>query len=339
MPWASTAWAKVTFPWAVVGDAGNAGDLQNDGTFGAVLYAYRISKHEVTYGQYAEFLTAVDPTGANTLELFNPHFSHVIDRDPTTGSYSVSASTANKPIQFVSWYDALRFANWLHNGQGNADTESGAYTLTGGTPIPSNANNISRNLGARVFLPSENEWYKAAYYKGGGANAGYWDYATQSDDRPASDKPPGPHVPTNSANYDYDDDIDNGYNNGRANGPDGTNVTDVGAYTASVSAYGTFDQTGNVEEWTESYVYDVRRVYRGGGFEASIFGIPASTRFTDFPTAEFSPIGFRIATIIPEPRGMALMCLGLPALLRRTRRPLLCRTLPQHIRHSERRIP
>ena len=92
---------------------------------------------------------------------------------------------------WVSFFDCVRFANWMNNGQGNASTESGAYTLLGGTATPSNATTITRNAGANIFLPSENEWYKAAYYKGGGTNAGYWDFATQSsnacpDIRPAA---------------------------------------------------------------------------------------------------------------------------------------------------------
>ena len=70
-------------------------------------------------------------------------------------------------------------ANWLHNGKGSGDTETGAYTLT-------NANDLTmvKNSGAKYWIPSEDEWYKAAYYKRGGTNAGYWMYPTQSDSLP-----------------------------------------------------------------------------------------------------------------------------------------------------------
>jgi sulfatase modifying factor 1 len=64
----------------------------------------------------------------------------------------------------VSFYDTLRFANWLNNGQGSGDTETGAYTLLGGTQTPSNGTTVTRNPGATIALPSDNEWYKAAYY-------------------------------------------------------------------------------------------------------------------------------------------------------------------------------
>jgi len=244
-----------------------------------------------------------------------------IDNNPGNASglwYNVTPGFENKPVRFVSWYDSIRFANWLHNGQGNGDTETGAYTLTGGTPTPTNGNSITRNAGATVFLTSENEWYKAAYYKGVGTNAGYWDYSTQTDAVPISDEPPGTFAPTNSANYFNNDGLINGYNDGGALAP-GTGATDVGAYAASVSAYGTFDQTGNAMEWNESFT-GLYRGLRGEAYDGNIFGIPASSRGGDVPTAEPGNIGFRVATTIPEPGGLALMCLGLPALLRRRAR-------------------
>ena len=91
---------------------------------------------------------------------------------------------------------------------------------------------VIRKPGALAFLPSEDEWYKAAYYKGGGTNAGYWDYPTQSDNAPAAEAPPGTNTTNGSANY------------GWAVG----DLTDVGAYTykPSDSAYDTLDQGGNV---------------------------------------------------------------------------------------------
>jgi formylglycine-generating enzyme required for sulfatase activity len=58
-----------------------------------------------------------------------------IGRQGSPGSYTYATGGAaqNMPVHFVSFYDALRFANWLTNGQGGGDTETGAYTLLGGT--------------------------------------------------------------------------------------------------------------------------------------------------------------------------------------------------------------
>jgi len=70
----------------------------------------------------------------------------------------------------------------MNGGTSSSSTETGAYTLNGGT----SGNAPAVNVGAAVYIPTENQWYKAAYYKGGSTNAGYWDYATQSDSAPTA---------------------------------------------------------------------------------------------------------------------------------------------------------
>ena len=145
----------VTFDWATVGDPGNACDPHGTGRcFGAVGYAYRIAKHEVTDAQYAAFLNA--KAASDPLGLYNPDMATWggITRSGSAGSYTYSAipGRENAPVVLVSYFDALRFTNWLHNGQGDGDTETGAYTLLGGTPTPSNSL-VARNAGAtRVWL-------------------------------------------------------------------------------------------------------------------------------------------------------------------------------------------
>jgi formylglycine-generating enzyme required for sulfatase activity len=80
-------------------------------------------------------------------------------------TYMVISGRGQWPVVFVSYFDAQRFANWLHNGQptGAQDattTEDGAYTM-GATDVPPGP---ARNSGALFFVPTEDEWYKAAYY-------------------------------------------------------------------------------------------------------------------------------------------------------------------------------
>ena len=118
----------VTFDWATVGNPGN---LDDDTGYGGVDYAYRISKHEVTNAQYTEFLNAVDPTGANPTSLYNSSMASNARRDrlnsgAADGSqYELKAGREQNPVVFVSFFDAMRFVNWLHNGQGSGDTEIG----------------------------------------------------------------------------------------------------------------------------------------------------------------------------------------------------------------------
>ena len=309
----------VTFDWAIVGNPGNAGDteVRFDGTtgWGAVDYVYRISKHEVTNAQYVDFLNAVDPNGQNSLGLYNPMMSTSdfyggIQHDDTNtkgSKYSPRPNRENKPVTFVSFIDAMRFANWLHNGQGAGSTELGAYTIG----PDSYGVSETRSSSARYFIPSEDEWYKAAYHKNDGVTGNYWDYPTGTDEEPYSDDPNDLDTPdnTNVANFYKDDGIDNGYNNGPAVGeqiswPPQYRLTDVGAYSSSQSSYGTFDQAGNVSEWNERVVNDehlgpVRSVLGGIGWREGN-NIQASSSGAASAYWDFVHIGFRVAGAVPE---------------------------------------
>jgi sulfatase modifying factor 1 len=282
--------SAVTIDYVLVGDSGNPSDsvVMTDGTsgYGSVPYSYNIDRFDVTTSQYAEFLNAKDPTGANALGLYNSNMSDAtfggisFSTSNASGSkYGVIAGRGNHPANFTSWYDAIRFANWLNNGQGNSDTEMGAYTLgpLGPFGVPVNGNAITRNAGAKVFLPSENEWYKAAYYNP--ATNSYFQYPTNSNVAPTAEAPPGG---SNSANY---------------NSVVG-NLTDVGANTQTKSPYNAFDMGGNVFEWNEALINSSVRGLRGGSFDDGLAALASSFR-TSFGDPEDEPgvIGFRVASI------------------------------------------
>jgi formylglycine-generating enzyme required for sulfatase activity len=290
----------VTIAWTPVGNPGNSNDPFTGSLYGAVGYSYNIGTYAVTNSQYVEFLNAKDPSGANPLGLYNsnmsnPTFYGGINFSASNGTgnkYSVISGDGNHPANFVSWYDAIRFANWLNNGQGNGDTESGAYILQGGTPTPSNANSIARQGGATVVLPSENEWYKAAYNIPG--TNSYFQYPTSSNAVPTASVPTGA---INSANYNH---------------PVG-NLTDVGAYSGTTSPYGAFDMGGNVFQWNEALISGSSRGLRGGSFDDNSLTLLSSFRVVVNPSGENYYIGFRVA-MVPEPSSLALAGLGFAAL-------------------------
>lgn len=308
----------VTLEWVTVSDAGNAADSTG---YGSVSYEYQIMKYEVTNAQYAEFLNAKAASDPNN--LYNTSMGSDarggITRSGSSGSYSYSVKSgyADMPVVYVSHLDAQRFANWIHNGQGSGDTETGAYTV-GSLAIHSGL--------ANVWIPTENEWYKAAYYQpmsAGGPSDSYWLYPTRSDTQPTSAT--APSALANAANYYYDDSIANGINGGYAvtqstsfNG--GTNyLTNVGAYSNSSSYYGTFDQGGNVWEWNEAVFSGTARGLRGGsyiGVDSLQSSVPA---FLD-PANELNDVGFRLASSVPEPTRMVLLLTGGCGLLLRRRR-------------------
>jgi hypothetical protein len=182
----------VTIPTVPVGNPGNVGEVQPQGTFGAVAYDYRIGTTEVTVGQYTDFLNAVAAT--DTYALYNTSMDtdfniRGISRSGVSGSYTYSViGSAALPVTYVSWGDAARFSNWLHNGQPTgaqnaSTTEDGAYTLNGATSQAA-LSAVTRKAGATWFIPNESEWYKAAYHQPaaqGGDADNYWAYPMKTN--------------------------------------------------------------------------------------------------------------------------------------------------------------
>lgn len=308
--------ATVTIDWVTVGDIGNAADSTG---YGSVAYEYQISKYEVTNAQYAEFLNAVAATDTNGL------YNSSMGSDPRSGiirsgvsgsyTYSLKADMGDKPVNYVGFSDALRFSNWMHNGQGGGSTESGAYDMT------QSASTVIHGGSASVWIPTENEWYKAAYYQpvgAGGPSDSYWLYPTGSDTVPTIATAgttgiignPGANV----ANYDYGADW---------NAVDG-NVTTVGsAGSLSASFWGTFDQGGNVYEWNEKDVVPGFRGSRGSSFLGEESYLRASFSGSAHPTTEWRSMGFRLASsAVPEPSRVMLLLAGACSLLVRRRRVL-----------------
>jgi formylglycine-generating enzyme required for sulfatase activity len=307
----------VVIDWVTVGNAGNSDG--GDG-YGGVDYVYKIGKYEVTNKQYCEFLNNVarlgDPYGLYYGDGVLTGMAGTYGGIMRTGSgteqspynYSVKNTGqpddwSNKPVNYASWYDSIRFTNWLQSG----NTENGTYLITSGGYEQGNVTiPLHSTFDTPHFvLPSEDEWFKAAYYDPelGGGKGGYWAYATMSDVVPKSEVPPGTDFVKGSANYE------------NAVG----NITEVGAYNGkpSASAYGTFDQNGNLWEWNETLVGSWYRT-RGGSWDSAGYGLHREYPASRAAGENSSNQGFRVA-LVPEPGTFLLLGLGGLVLLRKRR--------------------
>jgi formylglycine-generating enzyme len=257
-----------------IGNAGNTGDtrtgtdeygnpIANPYSCGAVSYNYRIGKYEVSNAQWDTFTAAAGvPIGNN-------------------GSYWTAAA---QPANAIRWYEAAQFCNYLTSG----NKYSGAYQFDqSGTFLGIDRVSSISTYGTTYVIPTQDEWYKAAYFKPDGS--GYSCYASGTDAAPIAG------VDTN-----YDSVF---------NAPwDITNGTQ--------EQNGTFNMMGNITEWNETLYSGSFRIMRGGScYNRDYF---LSSSLSDFHAAYNAEItrGFRVASI-PEPASLLLLSLGATMLRRR----------------------
>jgi hypothetical protein len=296
---------QFTMEFVPIGNPGNPADATGSpNPAGSVWYAFNIGKSEVSRDMITKANASIASGGGNLgITLF--------DMTPYGGN------EPSHPATGASWNEAARFVNWLNTSQGYAP----AYKFTtqpGDTGYIANQSislwvsgdagfnpaNPFRNSQAHFFLPSVDEWYKAAYYDPGTGT--YFDYPTGSNSAPSA--------------------LADGTTSGTAvhfqslsQGP--ADVTLAGG----LSPYGTMGQGGNVWEWEESE-YDLnnsspsaRRGFRGGGWGSASSDLRATLRgLGAHPSIDNEFMGFRVASI-PEPRMWLLGLLGAVGLWLRRR--------------------
>jgi len=277
-----------TIGFVPIGNAGNAADGSG---YGAVPYNFNMSTFAISQDQI------VKATASGAISLGG------------------GAWVGSQPAANVTWYQAAAFVNYLNTSTAHAkayNLNAGATTLTLWTPSDAgyDASNLYRNKDAYYFLPSENEYYKAAYYdpnKAGGA--GYWLYATGSNTIPTA---VASGTAAGTAVY-----------NSVVSQPAAVNSA------GGLSPYGTMGQTGNVFEWMESAFTAPNdsssegRALRGGAWYTAESFLRSSTglnyRTSVSPLNPDNTIGFRVASV-PEPSCVVLMLgSGLIFLARRRR--------------------
>ena len=325
----------VTIDLVPVGNAGNANDPATGNLYGGVAYDYQIGTYDVTIGQYTDFLNAVAATDTHSLynaDMGTSENISGISRSGSSGSYTYSViaasgsapnggvSAGNRPITYVSWWDSARFANWMANGQptgaqNSTTTENGAYNVNGatsGTAPAKNVTNPNTSAAPTFYIPTESEWYKAAYYSPvlNSGSGGYYAYATQSNTAPGNQLGSAANQANYAASFVYSVTQSSTYVTSQ------NYLTDVGAFSGSGSFYGTFDQSGNVYQWNDlTGAAGSSRAARGGSWDNGNASFLRSTsRLTlDPATREIVSDGFRLASpvAVPEPSTLVMGLAGI----------------------------
>jgi formylglycine-generating enzyme required for sulfatase activity len=265
--------------------------------YGIVNYDYRMGVYEITNSQWSKFLAEHGkPSGSP---------SNAYDDDP----YFTGADVATNR---VSWYEAAQFVNWLNIEAG----KTAAYKFTGTPGTGSYAlgvwdaseawdgTNLYRHKDAYYFLPTEDEWVKAAYWNGTSLQT----YAT----KPGESLHQGDGIIGTGWNYMVN------WSSLNYNMP-----WNVGSGSEELN--GTYDMMGNVREWMENPYYsgyyssDSFRGIRGGAYITELNNLASSNRYSYDPVSEVINFGFRVASI-PEPGTVLLLSLGSLGLVKRRRK-------------------
>ena len=272
--------------FVTIGDPGNVADTTGDpNPAGAVAYTYRIGKYEISEAM-------IDAANAISAATGNPLGITHDGRGP------------NKPATRVSWFEAAQFVNWLNTNKGATPAykfdDQGDFQLWETSDVGYDPDNRFRNTEARYFLPSADEWYKAAFYDP--VTDVWFDFPNGSDTAPiptAGGTDPGTAV----------------YNRG---GP-----ADI-MLGGGPSPFGTVAQAGNVWEWEETAVDLVNnnpnenRGFRGDNWSTIIgepFSLSSSFRHSFWlPISSVGDVGFRVASI-PEPSAVWIIVFGISAML------------------------
>jgi formylglycine-generating enzyme required for sulfatase activity len=281
---------QFTIDFTTIGNPGNAADPRHYTGYGKVDYTYRIGTYAISQNQ--------------------------IDKATASGLQNVTAGpwSGDQPAANMTWYESASFVNWLNVSKGfqaayNLSWSGSTWSMALWTATDAgyDANNLYRNSLAKYFLPSENEFYKAAYGKSDGS--GYYLYPTANGNPPAA--------------------VASGASAGTAvyggQGPAPASVYAAGG----PSSYGTMGQGGNVHSWQES-AYDglnddaqENRGFRGGYWGTSAVALQSDTgSVPSSPVNEDSRVGFRVASVetVPEPSTYALFGLGAIGILMVMRR-------------------
>ncbi len=309
----ATGFAAATPPdygidWVVIGDVGNPAYNRQDphghtAGRGSVDYAYRMGRLEITTGQWLEFANAMGALGDPFRIGDGPNFwgaQRDFSAPPGTRRYFLRPEVPNAatlPVIGISWFNAARYCNWLHNGKAlSLDAlVTGAYDSTSWQIDPDTGRPVAderRLPGAKFWIPSRDEWLKAAHYDPTKNGTGGWWLSPNQTDQPMI----------------YDTVANGGTSNAFFRIATDPSVHGLGLYPDQQSYYGLLDLSGGACEWNEGFssdpAFNQSSRFVDGTSTYYYFMTDAvdqvysvTTRFASVETS----VGFRIASAIPGP--------------------------------------
>jgi formylglycine-generating enzyme required for sulfatase activity len=250
--------------------------------YGIVNNDYRMGTLEITNAQWDKF--------KDNLASQNPPVNSVTGTPSNAYDNDPYWTGASVPTNGVTWYEAAQFVNWLNTSTNHqvaykfAGTQGQSnYTLsTWSTAEADNGTNLYRHKDAKYYLPTEDEWVKAAYWNGTSLQT----YSNASPGDLVSGSP-------DPAKWNY-------YLSARFE------LWNVGSGSEELN--GTHDMMGNVWELMESPLSDTsyetgsNRVKRGGSYrDGFAYILASSTRYGAQLIEEANNVGFRVASEVPGP--------------------------------------
>lgn len=301
-------------PWAGDGTPGDRAIGR-----GGVNYEYNIGRFEVNTAQWVEFMNAVydRPAGDTIPHVLQTGFwgaastTPINSANPAARRWTTPAGNEMRAVGGITWRTAAIYCNWLCNNKSLDQSAfmNGAYDVStfGFEALPFGqrfTDQLAHTPGARYYIPTWDEWLKAAHYdpqkqNSDGSVGGWWTYSNGSDQPWIGARPSA----GGTANFGFS-----------GTGPNSPFIIPLGAYSGT-SPWGLYDVAGATTEWTESVLTDgIGRRFRindGSPWNSSLGTSIADSLYTEYgdvvPNDPDLSFGFRLAMAIPAPSSLGLL--------------------------------